>query len=110
MPSSRAPLEGILKLSVTGGFSWETARIPWGRGWGRATVSTPVGRQKKDSSSSILGLLGAFMAELSLLPHFWHPDLGSWVVLLHLERCFLALELGDYYLQFPFDRCLKEQY
>lgn len=107
---SSAPLKGILKLSVTGGFSWETARMPQGRGWHRAAVSAPFGRQKKGSSSSILGLPGGFMAELSFLPRFWHPDSGSWIVLLHLECCFLALALGDYCLQFPFDRCLEEQY
>lgn len=70
-------------------------------------VSVPSGQQNKGSSCSILGLPGGFMAQLSLLPHFWHPDLGSWVVLLHSELCFLALELGDYCLQFPFVGCFK---
>lgn len=104
------PPKGILNLSVTDGFSWEKVRIPWGRGWCKATVSAPFEWQKKGSSCSLLGLPEGFMAELSPLLRFWHPDLGSWIVSLHLEHCFLALVLGDYCLQFPSDRCLKEQY
>lgn len=86
---------------------WEKAQIPQRRGWCRAMVSAPSGQQNQGSSSSILGLPRGFMAQLSLLPHFWHPDLSSWVVLLHLELCFPALEFGGYCLQFPFFGCFK---
>lgn len=87
---SSAPLKGILKLSGTGGFSWETAPMPQGRGWLRATVSAPFGWQKKGSSSSILGLPGGFYGRALFSASLLAPRLG----LLNCSATFGALLLG----------------
>lgn len=93
LQSTSAP-QSTLKLSVAGVSYRKKHKFPREEAGVEPWFSAPSGQQNRGSSSSILGLPRGFMAQLSLLPHFWHPDSGSWVVLLHLELCFLALEFG----------------
>lgn len=92
--------EGYLKTPRNWGFLLENNPNPPGEGW--TWVSASLGQQKKGSSCIILGLPGGFVNSL-LAPRLV-------LVALRLEHRFLALVFGDYCLQFPSDRCLKEQY
>lgn len=92
--------EGYLKTPRNWGFLLENNPNPPAGGW--TWVSAPLRQQKKGSSCIILGLPGGFVNSL-LAPRLV-------LVALRLEHRFLALVFGDYCLQFPSDRCLKEQY
>lgn len=100
-PQSTASPQGILKLSVAGVSLRKKPKLPREGAGVEPWSGLPLDNRIK-AHPPAPWLCPEVLWHSSLLPHSWHPDLGSWVVLLHLELCFLALEFGDYCSQFPF--------